>query len=214
VPSRMCNKEEEYLRRLFDEADDAVSLLSNMRKPERERRVCAAFLRCAGINFNPTDLRSISNDPPDVSFQAAAFEVKFIYGGRKVHKEWKDRASRYQNAKTIDDVLDRVSNPEPLSLPEVVDLVREELQKQSYDPQTRARLDALVYVNLKERFLGLPIRTPDTAQLGLQGWRSVSVLFPPYACVLVASESAPAFLVEAVGIVRSDSQNPDQWFEI
>ena len=42
-----------WLESLRDEAEDTVDLLGNARKQERERRTCAAFLRCAGVPTNP-----------------------------------------------------------------------------------------------------------------------------------------------------------------
>jgi hypothetical protein len=43
--------EELWLASLRAEAADTVDLLGNARKQERERSTCAAFLRCAGIDF-------------------------------------------------------------------------------------------------------------------------------------------------------------------
>jgi hypothetical protein len=72
--------EKEFLRRLVEEAEDTVDFLSSARKRERERRVCAAFFRCAGVPFSPSDLKCPERDPPDVLFDTAAFEVKLLLG--------------------------------------------------------------------------------------------------------------------------------------
>jgi hypothetical protein len=45
------NLDEEYLKDLLDYYKETVHLLSNAKKSERERMVCRAFLRCAGIPF-------------------------------------------------------------------------------------------------------------------------------------------------------------------
>jgi Putative endonuclease, protein of unknown function (DUF1780) len=72
----MC--EREYIGRLADQADDTVDLLSSARKGERERRTCAAFLRCLGINFSSSQIRLSKNEPPNVIFHDANFEVMEI----------------------------------------------------------------------------------------------------------------------------------------
>lgn len=45
-----------WLDALRADADDTINLLGNPRKQERERRTCAAFLRCAGIAFEPDEV--------------------------------------------------------------------------------------------------------------------------------------------------------------
>jgi hypothetical protein len=48
----------------------------------------------------------------------------------------------------------------------------------------------------------------------MQGWRSVSILFPPYGVVLLAEDTAPDFLGEVVGKVRKSWRKADGSFEI
>lgn len=211
----MRRSEQEFLRRLADQADDTVSLFSDSRKSERERRVCAAFLRCLGISFDIKDLVSVpkQDEPPDVRFRDAAFEVKVNHGDQKVHGQWKARAQRYRDAKTTDDVLAPGVTPEPWSSSQALECVMGVLKKQKYSPDTRSSLDVLTYLDLPGPFLAVGSKTPETTELEKLGWRSVSVLFPPYACVLAVSSSAPDFLARLVGVIKRES-NPNQWFEI
>lgn len=67
-----------YLRRLVADAEEAISFFSTARKPERERTVCKAFLRCIGIDFSADEITSIRSDPPDVAFRDGRFEVTEI----------------------------------------------------------------------------------------------------------------------------------------
>ena len=55
-------------------------------------------------------------------------------------------------------------------------------------------LDALVLVDACQRVLTPPALVPGGAALPRQGWRSVSVWWPPYGLVLYAASGAPAFL--------------------
>jgi len=82
-----------YMRQIKDEAMDMVNLQSkdSGRKTERERSVCAAFLRCLGIGFDVAELRISTCDPPDILFRCAQFEVKVLYdSNREMHTEWKE----------------------------------------------------------------------------------------------------------------------------
>jgi hypothetical protein len=55
-------------------------------------------------------------------------------------------------------------------------------------------LDALVSVERCSGMLDQPAQPPEVRALTVQGWRSVSVVCPPYGMVLYAADSAPAFL--------------------
>ncbi|HXV84222.1 MAG TPA: DUF1780 domain-containing protein [Candidatus Binatia bacterium] len=99
--------EREYLRQLGDEAHHAVDMFSSHRKAERERRACAAFLRCLGVLFSSNELVTPESDPPDVIFQNARFEVMVVLDKeRKMHADWKKEASRRDSAQTLDDLVE------------------------------------------------------------------------------------------------------------
>jgi hypothetical protein len=70
-------------------------------------------------------------------------------------------------------------------------LVREvvkALEKKTQKTTNRASLDALVYMNLGGRHLypAPDVIEDDTSVVAQLGWRSVSVLWPPYAVVICA----------------------------
>jgi len=67
--------EAQWLDALRADAEDTVDLLSSRRKQERERRTCAAFLRCAGIAFEPGQVIASVTEPPDVIFDQARFGI-------------------------------------------------------------------------------------------------------------------------------------------
>ena len=82
----------------------------------------------------------------------------------------------------------------------------------------RSKLDALVYVDLETRYIFRPltdIRFEAPGELVMQGWRSVTMLFLPYAAVLTASADAPDFLRERAGrlYIETDARILEGLFE-
>jgi hypothetical protein len=67
-----------WLESLRAEATDTVGLLGNARKQERERRTCAAFLRCLGVDFSADQIAASTTEPPDVVFRQALFEITIV----------------------------------------------------------------------------------------------------------------------------------------
>lgn len=174
----------EYIRTLTANAEETVRFLSNDRKPERERSVCATFLRCLGVNFAVEDLvpAGEGKDPPDVIFDAARFEVlEVLDEGRRRHDESKSRVERLKRAKTIEDVEVPFISPEPLTYAEVLDLIAMALTKKAsrYGAKVCAELYALVYVDLSHKFLAPNSALHSHPTLLNQGWRSISFVMPP-----------------------------------
>ena len=186
-------------------------------KPERERSVCCALLRSLGIQFSPSDVTSSKVEPPDVIFRTAQFEILEVMDeNRRRHDEWKAEARRRKEAKSLGDLIESYSPPVPMSHQEVVDLVTMALARKSskYSKNVCAVLDALVYIDLKNRSLdpNSPFSAPSTL-IG-QGWRSVSLVMTPYGHVLHAKESAPEFLRVLVCQAKRKWGNVDTIFEL
>ena len=75
-------------------------------------------------------------------------------------------------------------------------------------------LDALVSVDFQTKYPALNAIAPDVAPLKVQGWRSVSLLFPPFGVVLFADTAAPDFLRAAAGRTYMKwEETPDTLFE-
>ena len=210
--------EREYFEELVKDAEDTVSFLSNERKQERERSVCAAFLRCLGIEFSTKEIKSSEDEPPDVVFRDARFEVREILNkGRRRHDEMKAKRERLSNAKTSDDVLEPPPKlPVPLPYEKVIGVVTSALNRkaQRYSQNVRANLDALVYVNLVGKFLDIDSPLPSLDPLRSQEWRSVSIFFHSSALVLYAKPLAPAFLRNVVGRTMAEWNSPFGLFNL
>jgi hypothetical protein len=99
-----------------------------------------------------------------------------------------------------------MGTPEPISFPEIATEVRKRLEAKFCKLREHGcrGIDALVHITLVDRYLYPPefIRTEDVRTIEAEGWRSVSVLIVPYATVVFANDTAPAFLKDHVGQVH------------
>ena len=209
--------EKEYISRLTKHAEDTVSFLSSKKKSDRERSVCIAFLRCLGISFSIDDVVSVDRDPPDVSFQGANFEiVEDIDEERVRHAEWKDKVEMLKKAETLDEIMEPYKASEPISFSAVTSRITGLLNKKAnkYSKGVLKDLDALVYVNLLNRHLDASTKVENINDLIAQGWRSVSMVMPPYGHVYYANESSPDFLLKAQGKTLDNWENLDSLFTL
>jgi hypothetical protein len=129
---------------------------------------------------------------------------------RKRGDELKELQEKVQNATSIEDVMTPYSPPVALTFQELVSELTKALHEKAVKYGTGCRdLDALVYVNLENRYLDAKSVIPDLTGLASQGWRSISVLFPPYSVVLFAESSAPSFIrtVSGGAVAQCDDLN-------
>lgn len=192
----MCNSEEEYLKELQAHASNARTFLSNKMKSERERTVCRAFLRTIGVSFKESELIAPAEEPADVDFQNARFQVRVLLEhDRKQGDDWKQKEKDYAQADSLDELCKPYIPPTQISLTTLIPDVTEALVKKSEKYGAGCHgLDVLVYVDLKNRFLEPDSKIPNLDELKKQGWRSASLLFPPYGIILYAKTMAPEFL--------------------
>ncbi len=214
----MSRSEQEYLANLHRHASETRELLSNPKKPERERMVVRAFLRCVGVQLSDDEIEASSNEPVDVVFRAAQFQIMEILGGRKRGVVWREREERYMKARQISDVEEPWTSSEQISFGEVSQMIAEGLAKKAshYGVDNCSKLDALINVDLSGRHLW-PLESQLEAdvsdELSRQRWRSVSTLLLPYGIVLAATPDAPDFLKDNAGAIRNEWPHPDGWFD-
>ena len=196
---RVRMREEQYIEGVLAEAEDTVDLLSSRRKVERERMVCAAFLRCLGVEFDALDIMPGTCEPVDVAFRAAQFQImEILEPGRQRHGEWKKKLNKYRDATTIDDFIEPYHPSANITIAEVLVRITEGLARKKAKYGRCSELDALVYVNLSAH-LTKPVMIDGLDEVQRQGWRSVSFVQVPYSCVLLAEPSAPDILRDRVG---------------
>lgn len=216
--NKMTNEnDEKYIKELVAHSEETLALLSNQEKRKRERMVGAAFLRCLGIGFSPNDVESPQDDPPDVTFQDANFEVRELLDkGRRRGYEYKERHVALTQATSIEDTLLPYTSPTPISYKKIFELVTAALSGKAfrYGERGCSNLDALVYVNLQHRLLNPNTDMGKFDSLVAQGWRSVSFVIPPYSHVIFAHDTAPAFLKAKAGGTKQEWNDSDTFFEL
>jgi hypothetical protein len=214
----MTSNEQAYIGELQKHASEARALFSNAQKPQRERMVVRAFLRCLGAPFIDDEIVASKDEPVDVVFRSARFQVMESLGGRKRGLDWITRQRLYQTVQRFSELLERYTPPKPLSFGDAAQMVAQNLAVKAshYGVANCARLDALVYVDLRNRYLWPlePGLEPQVAGgLHRQGWRSVAMLFVPYAAVLTVRPDAPDLLKEKAGLVLNQWPNPEGLFD-
>ncbi|MDF5995192.1 DUF1780 domain-containing protein [Pseudomonas aeruginosa] len=92
--------EADYLRLLTRQAEQANDFLSNARKWDRERWVCQRFLEALNVPYRQEDFAAPGEQPPDVLFKGAGFEVFFVLDeGRRLNEEWREELTRRRQAR-------------------------------------------------------------------------------------------------------------------
>jgi hypothetical protein len=231
------DSEQKYIDDLVSHSEETLVLLSNKEKTKRERMVVAAFLRCLGVTFSSNDIESPQDDPPDIIYKEACFEVRELLDeGRRRGDEYKDRHETLIKSTSIEDTLLPYDSPTPISYRKIFQLITAALSKKAlrygkqgcsdlitaalskkalrYGKQGCSDLDALVCVNLQNRFLDPTTGITNFDSLMAQGWRSVSFVTPPYSHVIFAKDTAPDFLKSNTGEAKREWDDSDTFFEL
>jgi len=133
-----------FLAKLREHADPARRLFSNPQTPKRERMVVRAFLRCIGEVFEDSEIVASSEEPIDVRFRVADFQIMEIVGDNKRGLEWRRRQDRYRDAQRIADLLEPYTPSQPMSFDDAAQLVADRLSAKvaRYGAAACASLDA------------------------------------------------------------------------
>ena len=212
--------EKEYLEQLRRHASETVTFYSNpQQQSERERMVVCAFLRCIGIDFSVCEIRSKpENDPVDVEFRDAHFQVTDLLGDRMPGVIWRERERNWRNADSISDVVEPFTVSKPISYDEISKNIAKHLEKKAtrYTARTCATVDVLVHVDLlpKRHLWPLDPVSNHHHDLVEHAWRSVSMVSLPYGSVLAACEAAPESLRSRNGRILSEWERSNGWFDL
>ncbi len=195
-------EDREYIESIRRAREEAVSFFSSERKPERERWVVNEFLVNLGIDVGPDEAVSSDDEPPDVIYKDAKFEVKEILDpGKRRHAEYKASLRRAENATSAADLLEEY-RPRDILYSEMCALVVERLgSEKKYAPAVRRSLDLLFYVNLEGVHGYVANELPTPNEIEKFGWRSVGFIAGPLSVVLHACGDAPEFLRAVEGRV-------------
>jgi len=189
--------DEEYLEAQRKARAESVEFFRAPNKPERERWVVREFLTNLGLVFSDTEVRSPDQDPPDVTFHDANFEIKEILSkGRRRHQEYKEGLQKALEATSPSDLVEMYT-PRDFAVFDVcagVYVEAKELAELKYAADTRKALDLLFYVNITDVSGLQETPFPDLTPIDKLGFRSVSFLMGYRSCTLSAAADAPSFL--------------------
>ncbi|WP_434772584.1 DUF1780 domain-containing protein [Pseudomonas entomophila] len=194
----------DYLRLLTIQAEQANAFLSNARKWERERWVCQRLLQGLNIAYRSEDFTPAEQEPPDVLFRDAAFEVFFVLDeGRRLNDEWREELQRRRSAFSLSQLVRREARPRRISAAELLQRLAPTLRKKAHNYRERGldlgTLDIIAFASLKREVLDLNSHFPPPTEYLRQGWRSLSLVGPTFARVLFAHPGAPDFLRANLG---------------
>ena len=194
----------DYLRLLTIQAEQANAFLSNARKWERERWVCQRLLQGLNIPYHSEDFLQASQEPPDVLFGDARFEVFFVLDeGRRLNDEWREELQRRRSAYSLSQLVRREARPKRIPASKLLQRLGPTLHKKARNYQERdidlGQLDIIAFSSLKREVLDLNSHFPPPTEYLRQGWRSLSLVGPTFARVLFAQPDAPDFLRNNLG---------------
>ena len=194
----------DYLRLLTIQAEQANAFLSNARKWERERWVCQRLLQGLNIPYHSEDFLQASQEPPDVLFGDARFEVFFVLDeGRRLNDEWRAELQRRRSAYSLSQLVRREARPKRIPASKLLQRLGPTLHKKATNYKERdidlGQLDIIAFSSLKREVLDLNSHFPPPTEYLRQGWRSLSLVGPTFARVLFAHPDAPDFLRNNLG---------------
>lgn len=169
-------------------------LLTHRLKPARDRAVVRTFLHTLSVAFAEAELVAPVEAPIDVQFRQAQFHLRELrdppWGS-----EGKEHDMRGPQARALPDGGNRGGPVGGMARAVLVPHLTAALAEHAAWYGARCvGLDALVFVEGHHDVLIQLSQPPEVRALIVQGWRSVSVVCPPYGMVLYAADDAPAFL--------------------
>lgn len=194
-------------RRLLDEyiqsLEASIRFYSPEAKQERELWVVKSFLRNLDPAYPEDAVRSSVDDPPDVLFQDARFEVKEIMdAGRRRHTEYREELEKARAATSIFDMIAPFTS-KTITIQAIFEKCLSDSMRLTtkYPASLRSTLDLLFYVNPKGVSGLTEAPFPNVEEMTSQGWRSVSFLKGYSSCCLTTGPTAPASVRAALGKV-------------
>lgn len=175
----------------------AVEFFSVANRSEREIWVAREFLENLGVAFEAKELLAVADDPPDVLFREARFEIKEVLDqGRRRHAEFKESLDRAREAKVVEDLFES-TEARDITWTDAVNLIRARMPElvEKYDKSTRSSLDILFYVNLENVYGFIPAELPSNQSWSGYGFRSILMVMGKWSGILSVSDRSPSFLL-------------------
>jgi hypothetical protein len=175
-------------------------LLAQRMKPQRDRAVVRTLLRVLGIAFAESEVIAPVEPPIDVRFREAQFHLREL--DERSGGAWQAHDTRVHEARTLADRGDLRQPAVGMDFTVGITHITAALaQHAAWYGARCVGLDVVVSLDGHHGVLAPPTQALEMGTLALQGWRSVSVLCPPYGMVLYATSGAPDFLRTVTGRV-------------
>jgi Putative endonuclease, protein of unknown function (DUF1780) len=188
-------------------------LLAQRIKPQRDRAVIRALLRMLGVAFAEAEIIAPVEAPIDVRFRQAQFHLRQICDHPRRYA-WQEGDSQGHQATTLVERGDLRNLVVWMDLTARITQVTAELAQHAAWYGVRCvGLDVVVAVDGYHGELAPLVQAPEIGALILHGWRSVSVVCPPYGMVLYAASRAPDFLCAVTGRLLRQWDNIETLFE-
>jgi hypothetical protein len=169
-------------------------LLVHRLTPARDRAIVRTLLHTLSVAFAEAELVTPVEAPIDVQFRQAQFHLREL----RAHPWGRDGTAhdiRVPQPRPLPDGGQRGGQAVGMALAVLVsDLTAALAEHAAWYGARCVGLDALVAVEGRHDVFVQPAPPLEVRALTVQGWRSVSVVCPPYGMVLYAADGAPAFL--------------------
>lgn len=188
--------DEEFIAEIVKAREESVAFFDSEKRAERELWVVNEFLTNLNLPYASTEMVHVKDDPPDVCFRDAQFEIKEILDmDRRRHAEYKALLAKARAATSPRDLLEHYE-PRDMTYTEICVVIDDRVTAlaKKYGKSSRKQLDLLFYVNFDDvhGYIQRPLPPPE--QFASSGFRSVSFVCGRIAGVLMANSSAPDFL--------------------
>ncbi len=197
------------MKEIVDTTMKSIHFFSNDCKPKREVWVVENFLSQLGIAFSKDQIIKSSDEPVDVIYREARFQVKEIMDeGRRRGDELRELLQKAKIATSLSE-LSEPYHPQEKSCYDLAYFVTDKAAEwvQKYGPSERMSTDLLFYFNLQDvDVVGDKLPAVATNSSKMATWRSVSVTSGDCGIVVHVSEAAPDFLKTAMGKVHRNLQ--------
>ena len=182
-------------------------------KSQQDRAVVRALLRVLGVTFTDVEIIAPVPAPVDVRFRQAQFHLRAL-GDHPRGWAWPAQDTRVPQTQTPANRGDlRTTAGERERAVRIAHVTAALAEHAAWYGARCVGLDALVFVKGHHGVLAQPSPPPEVRALTVQGWRSVSVVCPPYGMVLYAASGAPVFLRLVTGKLLQQWDNMDTLFE-
>lgn len=192
--------EKEILNNHIKAIEKSIDFFSGSKKRYREKWVVKQFLNNLHIEFKDTEIKISPEEPPDIIFRNARFEIKEVLDeDRKRHKEYKEALEKAKNVTKFSDLFENYS-PQEVTIQDIAELIEQKLKEYILDSTLYSKIDMLFYVNLLNVHFVKNSAYSFTNKELWQKWRSVSMIENgKINFVFCSSNNAPDFIKSNTG---------------